>query len=435
MGNVTSSKKPDETEDFDQTDLVSDPEKTDDVDDPLQEASSEEIEEGQPNEADDTTDESDLSDEPMLLDEPVAEENDTSEETEAETDTPTQAEEVPAAPVAASTEAPSTGGGFLPTLLGGVLAAGLGFGVSQFLMDTSADTSDLEQAVDSQTNQVAALRKAVVALQNADAPEIPDIETPLNALSGELTAAISALSDDVSDLSMQLGALETRLSDVEKRPVSATDTTGAVAAYERELTEIREALAEQQAKNAEMTEQVAAAAEAAKAEIGSASARARAVEAQAAIQSVQSALDTGTSFAASLAALPGDLPEALTVPSETGVATLPELQSSFDEYARQALSASLKEAPGENTQDRIGSFLRSQLNIRSLRPREGDDADAILSRAQGALSANDLAGTLSEISQLPESGQAAMADWTAMAKARLEAKAAIETLAQSLNQN
>ncbi|NIL96879.1 MAG: hypothetical protein GTO62_06995, partial [Planctomycetales bacterium] len=84
---------------------------------------------------------------------------------------------------------------------------------------------------------------------------------------------------------------------------------------------------------------------------------------------------------------------------------------------------------------RIESFLRSQLNIRSLSPRDGDDPDAVLSRAQGALAANDLATALTELDLLPDSGKAAMSGWTDQAKARLAALEAIETLAKSLNQN
>lgn len=422
---MASSKKPDEIEEIEQIDPADAPEEG--VEQEVSEVVDAEVEPAEAEAAEDTAEEeTDASDEPEgdhdLTDEEPTEDS---------------LDEAPAEPVAAATPAqPSSGGGFLPTLFGGVLAAGLGFGVSQFLFTDAeppvADTSALEASLKAQSGDIAALRESIEGLASVPAPEAPDLTAPLEAMQSDLSAALAKIGSDVSGLSGQISALDARLTEVEKRPAVVGDTSGAVAAYERELDAIREELAAQQAKNDEMSAEVGAAAEAAKAEIDAASARARAIEAQAAVQAVQSALDSGTSYAASLSALPGDVPEALSASAEAGVATLPELKETFDEFARSALSASLKDAPGENTQDRISSFLRSQLNIRSLSPREGEDADAVLSRAQGALSANDLTTALSEIALLPESGQAAMADWTAAAAARLAAKDAIDSLAQSL---
>ncbi|WP_143226504.1 COG4223 family protein [Actibacterium pelagium] len=427
---MASSKKPDEIEEIDPK------EPSEQLDETL-ESQGAEVSETKVEDAEEVTEVSeDLeadADDPVSeeIDDEAPAEDDLAEASEDEQPTPDPVEPIVAAPAPEK-----SGNGFLPTLLGGVLAAGLGFGVSQFLFTDAtppeADTSELEAALDKQSRDLAALSKAIEALAATPAAEAPDLSGPLEELNSSLSDAIAAVGTDVSDLSAQMAALETRLTEVEKRPAVASDTSGAVAAYERELNAIREELAVQQAKNDEMSAEVGAAAEAAKAEIDAASARARAIEAQAAVQTVQSALDTGTSYAASLASLPGDIPEALTASAETGVATLPELKASFDEYARQALSASLENAPGTSTQDRVGSFLRSQLNIRSLSPREGDDPDAVLSRAQGAVATGDLAAALSEIAALPESGQAAMADWTALAQARLAAKEAIETLAQAL---
>ena len=418
---MTSSKKPDEIEDIQETDLTPDPEKADE--DPA--ASEEEPTDAQSADAPDQPEvepESDATEEPVegaLVED--AEEAPSSEPVSEASK-----------PVAA--QPASSGGGFIPTLLGGAIAAAIGFGVSQFLM-SAPEAPDLQPALDQQSDQIAALQSAIDALKSAPAPELPDLTGPLNALQDELSGSLGDLSAGLSALTSQIDAVDARLTELEKRPIATTDTSGAVEAYERELAEIREELAGQQAKNDEMSAQVAAAAEAARAEIDEASSRARAIEAQAAVQAVQAALDAGTSYAASLAALPGDVPAALSGPAEAGVATLPELKNSFDEFARKALSAALKETPGDSTADRIESFLRSQLNIRSLSPRDGDDADAVLSRAQGALSANDLAGALAEIASLPETGQAAMADWTAQAQARLAAIDAIETLATTLSQN
>ena len=75
------------------------------------------------------------------------------------------------------------------------------------------------------------------------------------------------------------------------------------------------------------------------------------------------------------------------------------------------------------------------MGVRSLAPREGDDPDAILSRAQAAVTAGEIEGALAEIVMLPPDGQSAMTDWVTAARARLDALAAASGLAETLNIN
>lgn len=74
-----------------------------------------------------------------------------------------------------------------------------------------------------------------------------------------------------------------------------------------------------------------------------------------------------------------------------------------------------------------------QLGARSVTPREGDDPDAVLSRAEAAVVDGQLDAALAEIAALPETARAEMAGWEAAAAKRLSAMRAAETLAQSLN--
>ena len=78
--------------------------------------------------------------------------------------------------------------------------------------------------------------------------------------------------------------------------------------------------------------------------------------------------------------------------------------------------------------DRFTAFLRRQTNARSLAPREGNDPDAILSRAEAALSSGDLPAALTELDALPENARAAMDGWIADASARADALAAAADL-------
>jgi len=74
------------------------------------------------------------------------------------------------------------------------------------------------------------------------------------------------------------------------------------------------------------------------------------------------------------------------------------------------------------------------LGARSVAPREGDDPDAVLSRAEAAVRSGDLDTALTEIAALPDVAQSAIADWQANAETRLEAKSAADDLVQQLLQ-
>lgn len=112
-----------------------------------------------------------------------------------------------------------------------------------------------------------------------------------------------------------------------------------------------------------------------------------------------------------------------------GLPTIASLRDSFPAAARDGLEAALRANMGESWTDRVSNFLRSQTGLRSLTPREGDDPDAVLSRAEAALEAGDVAGALAELERLPDAAKPALADWTASARVRLEAEAAFATLA------
>ena len=95
----------------------------------------------------------------------------------------------------------------------------------------------------------------------------------------------------------------------------------------------------------------------------------------------------------------------------------------------------MRETVGEGTGDQLRAFLRDQLGTRSLTPRDGDDPDAILSRAEAAVKSGELDAALGEIDNLPDSGKAVLEEWTVKAVARKDALSAFETLESALNEN
>ena len=83
----------------------------------------------------------------------------------------------------------------------------------------------------------------------------------------------------------------------------------------------------------------------------------------------------------------------------------------------------------------MGGFLRRQLGARSVIPREGSDPDAVLSRAEAAVRDGRVADALREIDALPQGAKDAMQSWSADAKVRADAEAAVQDLSQRLTAN
>ncbi|MGB7242398.1 MAG: hypothetical protein WBC93_09970 [Sulfitobacter sp.] len=318
-----------------------------------------------------------------------------------------------------ATPAPARSG-FWPLVLGGAVAAALGFVAGRGdLLDSvlpgaaqnePVDLSEINGAVDQVASQVADQNIRLTALENSGGA------TP----SQDFGAAIETLETTIAEL-------QSRLSDVEQRPAAPTDGSASSA----ELTALQNEIAAQKAE----VDALLATAQSAEDE---ARAAAQQTLARAALARVMAALDSGKPFAAALADLTEnstvDVPENLAALASSGVATLADLQGLFPPASRAALAASRATAAAEQGGG-VLEFLDRQLGARSVTPREGTDPDAVLSRAEAAVGEGRLTDALAEIATLPVDGQAAMSDWLANATAYQNAQNAAETLAQSLTAN
>ncbi|MEZ5910992.1 MAG: hypothetical protein R3D84_01200 [Paracoccaceae bacterium] len=322
-----------------------------------------------------------------------------------------------------------------------MLAAGLGFGLSQLgpvsgLPALDRLTSDLA----SQKADIGQLRANLANL----ASEAPDG-------SGIDPAAVAALQDSTARIEEDLqrltalataadtraGELEQRLAAVEKRPAAGDGAgDGASAAYEGEVQALRDDLAAQRAASETVAAQVQTLASDIQARIDASEAAAKAGVQRAALNRLRAAMDSGGDLMPALVELRdsgAEIPAALDAAAQSGVASLPDLQRRFPQAARAALSATVKVSQDDGVWGRMGAFLRSQTGARSLTPREGDDPDAILSRAEAALAGGDLDKALGELSALPEDAAAAMAEWSGAASFRLDATRAADELNMALN--
>ena len=298
----------------------------------------------------------------------------------------------------------------------GILTAAAGFGAAHLLAQRYPDligltpSAGVTQHLSDLDTQLSGLNAAL-----AQVTDQPGSAAALEELRSSQTAAMTALSDQNAKLAQQVKALTDRLTRLETLPPT---TTGEVAAQVAAQT----ALAEENARA------TLAAAQNLKNEADAAARHAAVV---ASVGMLSAALQSGAAFDAALTQLAAagvEIPAPLSSQAQ-GAPTLTALRAAFPEVARDALAQSLAEVSGTSLWDRSIAFLRSQSGARSLTPRAGGDPDAILSRAEAALVADDLATALHELSGLPPLGQARMAEWSALADRRLQAKTAIAALA------
>jgi hypothetical protein len=280
-------------------------------------------------------------------------------------------------------------------------------------------TSQIEQNADA----ISSLGETVGAL-----PEPPDLSGLMDE-QGNLAVAMDSVIDRLAAVEDQFAALDQRLTDVEKRPMTEGASDAAIAAYERELKALQDTMAAQRAEIETLAQE-------ARSMEGNAEETAKATMLRSALTRIQTAIDSGSGFAPALGDLQAggvDVPAALSEVAEDGVMSLAQLQSSFPDAARAALAVSRQQAAESGEQSSFSAFLKNQLGTRSLEPREGNDPDAVLSRAEAAAREGRLSDTLAEIEALPEVGRTALAEWTTNVTRRQAAVSAVEALGQELN--
>lgn len=336
-------------------------------------------------------------------------------------DKPTEAAKTPTPKPAAQDVKPTVppppqssepkGSVFWPLVFGGVIAGGLGFLAAEMnVFNTRADLDGIDRTLSAQADRIA-------TLENAEAPvvEIPELQ--------DVQSSIAALSDTVS-------LIEVRLKELENRPAPSGEGSGVSAEYAEVLGTLQASVEEQKSEISRLLENALSVEEA------TANA-ARAAQAQQALTAITAALGTGAGFETAVQDLTDsgveNIPAALNENAD-GVAPLLSLQTTFPDTARAALSVA-RASGSDDTAGGVGAFLKRQLGARSVAPREGDDPDAVLSRAEAAVREGRVADALTEIETLPAPVQDAMAEWLAAARARAATEAAVQDLSQRLTAN
>ncbi len=351
----------------------------------------------------------------------------------AKTDTP-NASDTSDQPQSTPTASPETEhhdrGIFVPAIFGGAVATALGFFGGQLdwveeRFGLGSDDSALVQLIE---DQAAALDTQAATLQGQ-----ADMIEALTARLEEVAAAtpeidLSGITGQLETQAADIATLALRVEDIEKRPMTESVSEDAIAAYEAELERLQASVAAQR-------DEIEALLSEARTSETSAEERARIALARALMSRIITAVDSGAPYAEALAELEAtggaDVPAGLAAAADTGVPTLIELQDGFPSAARAALNAARSAEGGGG----LGAFIERQLGARSVEPREGDDADAVLSRAEAAIRQGRLGDALAEVDTLPDAAKASMADWISKAEMRHAASRAADELMTALATN
>lgn len=333
-------------------------------------------------------------------------------------------------------------GVFVPAVLGGIVAAVLGFAAAKsdlfesYFPNSKAELAiaELQQSLADQSEQVAALKDQVSGL---DIPDLSSVESQMTALSAQispLSASVKGLEAQLATLNESLTAISDRVTAVEKRPITEGVSQSAIDAYENELKKLQASMVTQRTKVESMIE----AAKAVEADANKTRADAADVLQVAAntalLAKLRDDLQSGSAYTTVLDDIASNgvqIPDGLAASAETGVTTLAALQDQFPEAARSALATARDSA--KETDTGIGAFIRRHLGARSVTPQDGDSADALLSRAEAALTNGQLSDALAELAKLSDDAKATMTDWIEPAKTRQAALTAADALGHELN--
>lgn len=327
----------------------------------------------------------------------------------------------PVPPPSAATPQPRRSG-LLGALLGGALAAVGGFALSHFNV--------FELSAPDQSAALTELSATVATAQSDQTAALGALDSKIAGIADRLSALEAAPPPAAPDLSA-LDALEQRLAAIEAMPTDGTGTSPALAAKIAELEQRLASVAssDTSALQAQLTDALArldTAEAAATAQTAEAEAATEAARRAQALDALGAAIADGRPFAAELDALSDEtLSAALGPIAAAGVPTLAALQADFPDAAREALRIARDTNAEDGWSDRLVDFLAAQTGARPVTPLDGETPEAILSRAEFALSEARVADALAELAPLDPAVKAPLDAWIAAATAHVTATSAL----------
>ena len=319
-------------------------------------------------------------------------------------------------------------------MTGGILAVAIGFGAAIGLYKYGVLFSpaspneaqiDIKTNISKQNEQFSELEKKVSSVQSK--LELLILRTGTDNTSGKiefLGKEINQFTTELETINLQLSKLSKRTDDLEKRPVLKAVPEDIIEKHSKELEALQETLTQQR-------EQVQAVMQEAEAKETIAKQAAREARIFSTVSRLSTAIKNGDNFAAVLidfeAASNFKAPDILHKYAETGFVSKEQLIKDFPIAARLALNSARSEAKDAQGKT-FADYLKTQLKARSVMPREGMSADAILSRAEAAVKDDRMTDALSELDALDLIARDQMGDWISKARERHAAVAYIDTI-------
>ena len=319
-------------------------------------------------------------------------------------------------------------------MTGGILAVAIGFGAAIGLYKYGVLFSpaspneaqiDIKTNISKQNEQFSELEKKVSSVQSK--LELLILRTGTDNTSEKfefLDKEINQFTIELETINLQLSTLSKRTDDLEKRPVLTAVPEDIIEKHSKELEALKETLTQQREQVQEVMQE---------AEAKEAIAKKAALEARifSAISRLSTAVKNENNYADALvdfeAASELKAPDVLRKYAQTGFVTKEQLIEQFPIAARLAVNSARSE--GQDAQGKtFADYLKTQLKARSVVPREGMSADAILSRAEAAVKDDRLTDALSELEALDLTARNQMNDWVSKAEERLAAVAYIDTI-------
>ncbi|MCY4303385.1 MAG: hypothetical protein OXC62_01145 [Aestuariivita sp.] len=320
-----------------------------------------------------------------------------------------------------------TGGftNFAIIIFGGILAGFVGFAVS--ISDDIFSTSNEEElyrlnALEVElSNKLAELEQTVTGITSRQEEFFASVD--LLGISAQIEANFEQLKA-VQTFSDRLHILELRVEDISNNVEISTLSTETIASIDSDLADLRASLTQQQQDLELMFSEASQREEMASNQL-------RKANAQVSVTRLIAALDAGgqdiSDYIIELEALGIAVVKEITKEAK-GIVTLQALQIDYPSLARETLKA----ARQSSESDRFLDFLKRQVNMRSVTPREGNSLDAILSRAESKLKSGELASALAELQTLPEMAKVKFSTWIEKAQKRVSAIAAANALLDKL---
>lgn len=265
-----------------------------------------------------------------------------------------------------------------------------------------------------------------------------DIDQAIASYDANNVKVLGALKDQISatdgqDIESRLATVETRLQGAtaelaamsERLSLQATENgttlskeaVAKLSGYQAVIDGLKAQLDGLAAKQGTLDQRIDEVSSISARRVEEASAKATSSAATKLVSDINSALDSGASFQAALDGLAKiaqiEPPQGLADIAATGTASWANLRGQFSEVAHTALRADTQANASNGVVGKFGAFLRTQVGTRSLQRREGDDANAILSRVEDELIRGNLSKALSEAANLGDAPKEAMKDWLA----------------------